>query len=84
MRAQADIDAIVQDLKSNFETIKREMTAGYTRGMTAEAEASLAWLETFSAISVRVMRHTNPSKLREAARAEEIKARMEGRAVLED
>lgn len=83
MRAQADINLIVADLQSNFETIKRELTAGYTTGLTEQGEAALAWLETFAAISVRVLRHTNPSKLREAARAEEIKARMEGRAVLE-
>lgn len=77
-------EAIVQDLKSSFEVLRFEMTHGFTKGMSKDAESALAWLETFAAISMRIMGKTNPSKIRDAARAEEIKARMNGRQVLED
>ena len=47
--------------------------------------ASDAWagVETFVAIALRVFAETNPSKLKEAMRLEEIKARMDGREVIE-
>lgn len=79
-----DLDLIVQDLKRHLETVRSGLTQQYTVGMTDEQEAALAWLETFAAISLRVMKKANPSKLRDAARAEEIKARIDGRPVLED
>lgn len=78
------MDAIVADLKGAFEVVRTGLTDGFSKPMTAEQEAALAHLETFAAISIRVMRGTNPSKLRDAARAEEIKARIEGREVLKD
>lgn len=83
MKKSADIDAIVHDLKSDFDVLRSSLTAGYTVGMSAAAEEALARLETFTAIAVRVMRQTNPSKLRDAARTEEIKARLDGRPIIE-
>lgn len=47
-------------------------------------EPAWAEIETFVAISLRVMKKTNPSKLRDCARTEEIKARLSGREVIED
>lgn len=47
-----------------------------------EIEAAWAGVESFVAIGLRVFAETNPSKLREAMRLEEIKARMDGREVL--
>ena len=82
-RPAVGLNDIVQDLKSAFEVVRSEMTDGYTRGMSDEAEAALAHLETFAAISIRVLRTTNPSKIRDAARTEEIAARIQGRQVLE-
>lgn len=79
-----NLEAITQDLKSHLETIRAGLTRDYTVGMTEHQEAALAWMETFAAISLRVMQKTNPSKIRGAAIAEEIKARIHGRAVLED
>lgn len=79
-----DETAVVRDLKASFEVVMRGLTGDYSRGITAEQEAALAWLETFAAVSLRIMRKTNPSKIREAARAEEIKARIHGRPVMED
>jgi hypothetical protein len=46
-------------------------------------ESAWAEIETFCAIALRVMAKTNPSKLRDAAMAEEIRARVEGREVIE-
>jgi hypothetical protein len=82
-RPTVGLDEIVHDLKSAFEVIRSELTAGYTRGISEQGEHALAHLETFAAISIRVMRQTNPSKLRDAARTEEIAARVQGREVLE-
>lgn len=82
-RPAVGFEEIVQDLKAAFESVRAEMTGDYSRGMSERAEHALAHLETFAAIAVRVMRDTNPSRLREAARIEEIKARIEGREVLE-
>lgn len=48
-----------------------------------EGDDSLAHIETFCAVALRVLRKTNPSKIRDAAMAEEIKARIDGREVIE-
>ena len=82
-RPTVGFEEIVQDLKSAFEAVRAEVTQDYTAPISERAEHALAHLETFAAIAVRVMRDTNPSRLREAARTEEIKARIEGREVLE-
>lgn len=79
---KADISGIVQDLRVNLEVVRSAMTQGDTVGLTAEQEAALATVETFCAIAVRVMRQTNPSKLRDAARAEELAAYIHNREVL--
>ncbi len=77
-RAKADVGEISADLVDALATI---------RGMIdlAEPKTEAAWaqIETFCAIALRVMRKTNPSKLRDAAMAEEIKARIDGREVME-
>lgn len=41
-------------------------------------DTALCSVETFCAIALRVMRKTNPSKLRSEARTVEIKARLDG------
>lgn len=82
-RKGVEMDDIIRDIKAAFEVVRSEMTGGYTRGMTEEGEHALAHLETFAAISIRVLRTTNPSKIRDAAMTEELKARLQGREVLE-
>lgn len=47
-----------------------------------EVENALAEIETFCAIALRVMRKTNPSKLRDAARTVEVEAYLKGREVV--
>lgn len=47
-------------------------------------EQAWAQLETYVAITLRVLAKTNPSKVADAARTEEISARLTGRECLED
>lgn len=75
MRAKSDVDLIAADLVQAIQDIRQYIPP--------EGEDSLAHVETFCAIALRVMRKTNPSKLRDAAMAEEIKARIEKREVME-
>ena len=84
MKTTVGIGSIVEDLKAAFADLRAEVTQDYTVGISERAEHALAHLETFAAISIRVMRATNPSKIRDAARTEEIAARINGREVLED
>lgn len=83
MNQPVDVDGIVADLNAAFATLRAEVTEDYTAVISERAEHAVAILETFCAISVRIIKQTNPSKLRAAAAAEEIKARIHGREVLE-
>ena len=76
MRAKSDVKQITTDLVAAIADIRRHIPA--------ESEESLAHVETFCAIALRVMAKTNPSKLRDAAMTEEILARVQGREVLRD
>ena len=77
----AGLDAIAEDLNAAFRDVRAEVTADFTVGISARAERALAHLETFSAIALRIMRNTNPSKIKDAAMVEEIRARINGREV---
>ena len=78
MRAKADVEAIRHDLVEAMLQIRGNIDL-----TEPENEAAWAQIETFCAIAIRVMEKTNPSKLRDAAMTEEIKARMDGRGVIE-
>jgi hypothetical protein len=75
MRARTVTDEIRTDLVDALRIIRKHVPS--------EDEEAWAQIETFCAIALRVFAKTNPSKLRDAAMAEEIKARIEGREVLE-
>lgn len=47
-----------------------------------DEDTALCVLECFVAVALRVMRKTNPSKVRDCARTVEIKARMDGLPVV--
>lgn len=83
MKTGIGLDSIVRDLNAAFADLRAEVTRDYAEGISVRAEHAIAHLETFAAISVRIMRSTNPSKIRDAARTEEIKARVAGREVLD-
>ena len=48
----------------------------------SEQDTALCEVETFCAIAIRVMRKTNPSKLRSETRTVELQARLDGIPVL--
>lgn len=77
-RARTELGAIEADLVANLSVIRAALAP--VDG-SAEDDA-LAHVETFAAVALRVMRASNPSKIRDAAMAEEIKARMDGRECL--
>jgi hypothetical protein len=75
MRARSVTDEIRSDLLDALSEV---------RGLiTTEHEVAWAHIETFCAIALRIISKTNPSKVRDAAMAEEIAARVHGREVLE-
>jgi hypothetical protein len=78
-RARSDVDAIDVDLTLALQTVREALKP--VDG-TPEDHALCA-IETFCAVSLRVMRKTNPSKLRSEARTVEIGARLAGLPVLE-
>lgn len=76
---KTDIGQITADLVINVDILRRHILAQ----SSPEAEDALAWIETFCAVAIRVMAKANPSKIRDAARTEEIKARIHGKEVVE-
>jgi len=78
VRARPDISSMAGDLTEALVSIRNLIDL-----TKPENEAAWAQIETFCSIALRVFAKTNPSKLRDAAMAEEIKARIDGRGVLE-
>jgi hypothetical protein len=81
-RARAELDMIVADLMTSIGWIRDEIGIG-SKKVDPRTEEHMAHIETFCAIAIRVLRKTNPSKIRDAAMAEEIAARINGREVIE-
>lgn len=77
-RARPDITEMQQDIIQAVKVIRQSVDL-----TKPENDDAMAQIETFCAIALRVFAKTNPSKLRDAAITEEIKARMEGREVIE-
>lgn len=78
MRAYTNMDETARDLAQRLELIRN--TLNLEDG--TELDEAVASVETFCAVALRVMRKTNPSKVRSEARTVEIKARMDGVLVL--
>jgi hypothetical protein len=81
-RARAELDMITADLMTSIGWIRDEIGIG-SRVVDPRTEEHMVHIETFCAIALRVLRKTNPSKIRDAAMAEEISARISGREVIE-
>lgn len=81
-RAKAELGEIVSDLTTSIQYIRDEIGIG-SKKVDSRTEEHMAHIETFCAIAIRVLRKTNPSKIRDAAMAEEISARLDGRGVIE-
>lgn len=76
-RARPDVSPITRDLTDALVQVRNLIDL-----TEPENEAAWAQIETFCAVALRVFAKTNPSKLRDAAMAEEISARLQGREVL--
>jgi hypothetical protein len=74
-RARTDMATISRDVVASVELFRPHCVA--------IDEARWADIETFIAVALRVMARTNPSRIRDAAMVEEIKARLDGRGVIE-
>jgi predicted oxidoreductase len=72
-RAFTNTDELLAEAQANL----RQLHAAIEP--TPEAEAAFAWLESFVAVSMRIIAKTNPSKVRDCARTEWIKGLIEGK-----
>lgn len=70
-----DVSGIEADLVAALRTIREALAPA---DGTPE-DGALVHVETFCAVALRVMSTTTPTRIRDAARVEEIKARMDGR-----
>jgi len=77
-RNRSDVDSIDADLAHALKTLREKL---YLPDGSPQ-DIALCEIETFCAVAIRVMRKTNPSKLRSEARTVEIKARLDGIPVL--
>lgn len=78
MRARTDIGTVQAGLLGALSTVKNGLDL-----TNPEIESAMAEIETFCAISVRIMAKTNPSKIRDIAMTLEIQARINNRKVIE-
>lgn len=79
MRARIDMDDVGTGLTLDLRIITQAL--GQIED-GSELDDAIARLSTFCAVALRVMRKTNPSKVRDEARTVEIKARMDGKDVV--
>lgn len=77
-RARTNLDDTEADLDAALQLVR----AALAPVDGSREDTALNEVETFCAVAIRVMRKTNPSKVRDAARIVEIKARLDGVPVL--
>lgn len=77
-RARTDVEAMDTDITAAFKVVRQALAAADG----SREDIALASLETFVVIALRVMRKTNPSKIRSEAMTVEIKARIDGIPVM--
>lgn len=77
-RARSDVDEIDADLTLSIQAVREALKAEDG----SPEDIAMCEIETFCAIALRVMRKTNPSKLRSEARTVEISARLNNIPVL--
>lgn len=76
---RTNVDECEADLAACFKTLREK----FPFADDSEEDVALSGIETFCAIALRVMRKTNPSKIRDCARIVEIKAHLDGLPVRE-
>jgi hypothetical protein len=75
-RARALVESIDADITAAVHALRDALASQLVDGNAVDT--ALCSFETFTVIALRVMRNSNPSKIREAAQFVEIKARMDG------
>jgi hypothetical protein len=80
MRARTE----VADIEADLTAALRDIRAALDPQDGTRIDEALCEVETFAAVALRVMRKTNPSKVRDCARTVEIQARMSGTLVLRE
>lgn len=80
MRAFTDMDETARELAAHLATLREALAPADG----SDIDTALCSVETFCAVALRVMRKTNPSKIRSEARTVEIKARMDGTPVVRE
>jgi predicted metal-dependent hydrolase len=78
-----ELSAIMNPVADAILTIREELTCNRTEPLPNEVVVAVATVETFAAIAARVFAETGSGKLRQAAFAEEIGARMRGKETIE-
>lgn len=73
-RAYTNMDAFALGLAEDLSTMRHLLSPQDG----SEAATALGNVETFCAVALRVLRKTNPSKVRSEARTFEIKMRLDG------
>jgi hypothetical protein len=81
-RAFSNMDSTEYDLGESLRVLSEALEAQLEDGN--EVDTALCGVMTFCAVAIRVMRKTNPSKIRSEARTVEIKARMDGIPVIRE
>lgn len=79
-RAYTDMAQVEAELAEHLKTVRQALDP---KDGTPE-DYALCAVETFAAVALRVMRKSNPSKVRSEARTVEIKARMDGIEVIRE
>jgi hypothetical protein len=73
---RTDMDETAREIADALKVLRETLEAA---GLLSEcADYALCSVETYCAVSLRVLKKTNPSKIRDCARTVEIKARMDG------
>lgn len=75
-KAQVDLTAIASQLSYDFGILRDLACGNGTHPVEPEVARALDSIEAFCSVAMRVIRTTNPSKLRSAAQTEEIKDRI--------
>lgn len=79
-RAFTDMDDTARELGEHLNTLREALRPEDG----THIDYALCSVETFCAVALRVMRKTNPSKVRSEARTVELKALMDGTPVIRE
>lgn len=74
-RAAAAIDHVDADITAALAVLRDRLRPADD----TEEDAAMCTVEMFAVVALKLMRSTNPSKVRDIARTEEIRARLDGK-----